>query len=151
MVAQSHGVASKFLGGVVQGPAAELGAEGAGVGLLAHVKNDAGDLGGDHVVGDLQPLAQGADASVGVGGHFLALIGLDGAKAHVHRNGDQLKGLGVETAQTRHGVEQGQGILARRDAHGDPVPRADHGVVVHGAAGITQYVFHVIHKSSFGE
>ena len=69
-------------------------------------------------------------------------------KAHVHRDGDQLKGLWVESAQTRHGVEQGQGILARRDAHGDPVPRADHLIVVHGAAGITQYVFHVIHKDA---
>ena len=50
---QGHLVAAQFLGGGVQGAAAQLGAEGAGILLLAVVKHHGADVGAADVVGDV--------------------------------------------------------------------------------------------------
>ena len=98
MVTKGYAVTAKLFGGVVEYAAAHFGAERAGVGLLAHVKDDLSDLGWGDVVGHLQLVAELADGGEVHGG----------GKAHVHGDGAQVEFLGIESAQVGEGTQEGQ-------------------------------------------
>ena len=115
--------------GVVKGPPPHLGAHGAGVLLLPQVEDDVVDLRGQKGVGDLQRLAVGRHRGEV---HPLAPV----HAAHVQGEGLHREGLGVKLRQLGQGGQQGEGVLSPGDPHGDPVPRLDHVVVLHAAAGI---------------
>ena len=88
MVSQSYLVAAKFLGLVIEGTTAHLGAEGARVWLFADVKDDALDVGLTDGVGHLQFPAQGFNF-----GKIHLLI------SHMQGDGVQFKGDGIKAAK----------------------------------------------------
>ena len=111
--------------------AAHLGAQGAGVFLLAAQKYDL--IGGDKddVIGDFQ---------------FFAQL-FDGAKVHARNagiNGDrhQIEPPGVEAAQVRQRRQQQHGVLAAADTDGDGIAILDHMIVLHTAADKGQNMLH---------
>ena len=88
MVAQSQLADPPLADGVVQRAPAHLGAEGAGIVLLAHVKDDLLDVGLEAGIGDVLLPAQLRHR-----GKVHAL------KAQLDGDGLQLEGLGIEALQ----------------------------------------------------
>ena len=58
--------------------------------------------------------------------------------AHVQGECLHRKGDGVELPQGRQGRQQGHGVLAAGDPHGNAVPRLDHVVILHTTADIAE-------------
>ena len=79
-------------GGIVERPPTELGTQRTGILFFSDVENDLGNLRGDDLIGNVQRLAQAADVAVRILGHGFAAVGFNVRKAHVHRDGDELKG-----------------------------------------------------------
>ena len=117
--------------GVVESAPAHFGAHGAGVLLLPQVEDDVVDLRGEEGVGDAQLLAVGRHRGEV---HALAPVHM----AHVQGEGLHGEGLGVKLRQLGQGGQEGEGVLAAGDPHGDPVAGLDHVVVLHTAAGVAQ-------------
>lgn len=108
---------------VVERPPAHFGAQGAGVVLLADVKDDLPDVRFQYGVGQLQPPAE-----------LLHRAEVHVREPRVHGDRLQMEGEGVEAAQVMQRHEQHQRVLSPADAHQNTVVPADHAVVVHAAA-----------------
>ena len=113
--------------GVVEGAPAHLGAHGAGVLLLAQIKDDVVDFAVEQREGHVQLPAQGLHPGEV---HPLSPVHM----AHIQGVGLHGKGLGVELPQPGQGHQQGQG--------GDAVVGCDHLIVLHTAADIAQNLVH---------
>ena len=128
MVAQGNLVAAQFLGLAVEVPPAHLGTEVAGglVGGIGHGEN-IGLKDGD---GDIQEA-----------GVALNLLPIDLVIARVHHQIDQLKGYVTVLVKLLHELRQEYGVLAPRDAHGNPVPRLNELVALHRVGeGLPQFL-----------
>ena len=108
---------------VVERAAAHLGAQRAGVFLLAHVKDDLLDVGLETGIGHAELFTQRRH-----GGKVHPL------KAELDRDRLERKRLGIKAAQVVERQEQQHAVLAARNADGDGVARFDHMIVVHRAA-----------------
>ena len=120
VVAQRDLVASQLLSLGIQEAPAHPGAEIAGV-LL-------------HADGDIENVAvKNRDGNPQQGGVILDEFSILRLVAGVHHHKDQLKGLRGMALQFLHQLGQDHGVLAAGDAHGDPVPRLDQLVPLHGS------------------
>ena len=135
VVAQGDLGDAVLLQGVVEGAPAHLGAHGAGVLLLAQIKDDVVDFAVEQREGHVQLPAQGLHPGEV---HPLSPVHM----AHIQGVGLHGKGLGVELPQPGQGHQQGQGVLAPGHPHRHPVPGLDHVVVLHTAADIAQNLVH---------
>ena len=122
---------ARLLQGGVERPAAELGAQGAGVLLLAGLEEDVADVGRDQVVGDVQVPAQVRD-----GGEV--------HPRHPHVDGEGLhpEAARQEPRQPGQGDEGEEGVLPAGDADGDALPRRDHVIVRDAAADEAEDLLH---------
>ena len=107
---------------LIQSAPAHFGAHGAGVLLLAIVKNNGADFRLDHGIRDLQFPAHFGDAAV------------IHAKAHINGNGLQLKTFIMVLPQGRQKLQQHQGILAAGNTYGNFISVFNHRVVFHAPA-----------------
>lgn len=89
MMSQSYAVASKLLCGIVKYAAAHFSTKRAGIGFLAHVENDFGDLGRGDVIRNLKSVAKCAN------GREIHGRG----KAHINGDGAKIKFLWIKAAQ----------------------------------------------------
>lgn len=109
--------------GGAQGAPPELGAQGAGIFLLAVLKNDLVDGHLFPVIGHLQ-----LPAEVGNGGKVHAW------GAAVNGDGYHIKGLGVKLPEPGQSAQCQYGILAAADAYRHRVPPVNHMIILHTPA-----------------
>ena len=131
MVAERDLFAARGLCGLVQRAAAHLGAQRAGVFLLADIEDDQPDLGRDADVLDAQLVAQHPDR----GKVHLCI-------AHLERDRDNLEFLRVERAQLCQRDQQRERVFAAGYADRDAVAVLDHMVMVHRAADVREHFLH---------
>ena len=115
---------------LIQRPPAHFGAHGAGILLLAVVKNNGRDLRFHHGIGHVPLLAQRRDLRI--------------VHPQPHINGDrfQLVGLIKVFPQPRQQNQQGERILPSGHAHGNAVARLDHMIVVHAPPNQSHQLLH---------
>ena len=136
MVAEGDLVAACGLRGLVKRTAAHLRAQRTGVFLVADVENDRPDLGGNADVFYAETVAERLHRRKI---HFVV--------AHFERDRDDLELFGIETAELRQRDEQGERVLAARNADRHAVAFLYHIVMVHRAADIREHFLHGV--SSF--
>ena len=117
---------------LIQRAAPHLGAHGAGIFLPAIVENDRPDLSLDRVEGHVQPLTKRRHARK-----------IHAGQSHVDRDGRQLERLRVILAKRRQQHQQRQRVLPAGNAHGDPVVRLDHVIIVGAAPHKTHQLLHM--------
>ena len=136
MVAEGNLVAAGLASGVVKRAAAHLRAQRTGVFLVADVENDRPDLGGNADILYAETVAERLHRRKI---HFVV--------AHFERDRDDLELFGIETAELRQRDEQGERVLAARNADRYAVAFLYHIVMVHRAADIREHFLHGV--SSF--
>ena len=119
-----------------QRTAAHLGAQGAGVILLAHVEHDLLDVG-------LEPRVRHAERRA----QLRHRREVHPVKPELDRDGLERKRLRIVPAQLVERHEQHERILAARDADGDGVARRDHVIILHAPAYQTGKSVQVVHSS----
>ena len=130
VVAQRHLIQTPLQHGVVEGTPPHFRTQSAGIFLLTQVEDDVVDLRGHPGIGYVQGLAKLSHRAEVHARH-----------PHIHGDGLQLKGDGVEGPQPGHGGQQRQGILSAGHADGDAVAGGDHFVVLDAPAGIRKNLF----------
>ena len=68
-------------------------------------------------------------------------------KAHIHGDGNHLKGIWVKAAHFGKRTKEREGILAARNANGNAVARLDHIIVLARAAHVAQHSANVHYRS----
>ena len=138
MVAEGDLVAACGLRGLVQRAAAHLRAQRTGVFLVADVENDRSDLGRDADVFYTETVAERLHRREI---HFVV--------AHFERDRDDFELFGIETAELRQRDEQGERVLAARNADRHAVAFLYHIVMVHRAADIREHFLHGVSSFSY--
>ena len=132
-MSQRHLVAAQLLRGGVQRTPPQLGAQGAGVLLLAVLEHHRADLGAAHLVGDAVLPEQLCQRRVVHG--LMVELRVQRDRHHLVIEADVL---------AQHGKADGQrhAVLAAGNAHHYPVAGGDHFIVLHGLAHQTAKPLH---------